>query len=71
LRKFASDTSRQQENLLMRVMSRVMQLLRDVWFFYTFARWFCKTIGDFVLLYVLQQILIETALKRPQMSPKW
>ena len=63
---------RQQENLLMRVMSRIIPLLRDVWFFCTFARWFCKTIGDFVLLYVMQQILIETALKRRQaLSPKW
>jgi len=63
---------RQQENLLMRVMNRIVPLLRDIWFFCTFVRWFCKTIGDFVLLYILQKILIETALKRPQMlSPKW
>jgi len=63
---------RQQENFPMRVMSRIMPLLRDIWFFWTFARWFCKTIGNFVLLYVLLEILIETALKRPQMLfPKW
>ena len=58
---------RQKENLLMRVMSRIMPLLRHIRFFCTFARWFCKTIGDFVLLHVLSEILIETALKRPQM----
>jgi len=26
---------------------------KDLFFFCTFAKWFCKTIGDFVLLYVL------------------
>ena len=31
-----------------------------------------EKIGDFVLLYVVQEIIIEIALKRPQMlSPKW
>jgi len=34
-----------QENLLMPVVSRIMPLLGDVWFFCTFARRFCKTIG--------------------------
>jgi len=43
---------RQQVNLLMRAMSYIMPLLRDVWFFCTFARWFCKTFGDFVLLHI-------------------
>ena len=56
----------------MRVVSRIMPLLRDILFFCTFARWFCKKIGDFVLLHVVQEILIEKALKRQQMlSPKW
>jgi len=42
---------RQQENLLMRVVSSTILLLRDIWFFCAFARWFCKKIGDFELLH--------------------
>jgi len=38
-------TEYRQENLLMRDMSRIMPLLRDIWLSCTFAWWFCKTIG--------------------------